>query len=203
MGVLHWTGRWWWRRTERRRGERGSWWRKERSMRFWLLFPALWFWLILTVCLDMYQKMCCSKQGMNYVHGFCNLVFENMQRDNLLIVIFAVQEKEVYYRKVLGLGACQWYQTYLGMYVCTSKLTILISQCLDYVLFSKVRVVIRVLQTRNFVCFLSLYMWYLCWQMRSPKEVSKEEYNAFCKSTFKEFIDPQAYTHFTTEVRTW
>ncbi len=25
--------------------------------------------------LDMYQKMCCSKQGM---HGFCNLVFENM-----------------------------------------------------------------------------------------------------------------------------
>jgi heat shock protein beta len=42
-------------------------------------------------------------------------------------------------------------------------------------------------------------MWYLCWQMRSPKEVSKEEYNTFCKSTFKEFIDPQAYTHFTTE----
>ncbi|CAK9277663.1 unnamed protein product [Sphagnum jensenii] len=35
--------------------------------------------------------------------------------------------------------------------------------------------------------------------MRSPKEVSKEEYNTFCKSTFKEFIDPQAYTHFTTE----
>jgi Ca2+/Na+ antiporter len=63
-------------------------------------------------------------------------------------------------------------------------------------------VVIRVLRTWNSVCFLSFYMWYLCWQMRSPKEVSKEEYNTFCKSTFKEFIDPQAYTHFTTEVRT-
>ncbi|CAK9268406.1 unnamed protein product [Sphagnum jensenii] len=35
--------------------------------------------------------------------------------------------------------------------------------------------------------------------MRNPKEVTKEEYSAFCKSTFKEFIDPQAYTHFTTE----
>lgn len=74
--------------------------------------------------------------------------------------------------------------------------------CLDYVLFGKVKVVIRVLRTWNSVCFLSFYMWYLCWQMRSPKEVSKEEYNTFCKSTFKEFIDPQAYTHFTTEVRT-
>lgn len=177
---------------------------KKRKKYVLLAFVSCFVILTYFYCLlDMYQKMCCSKQGMNYVHGFCNLVFENMQRDNLLIVIFAVQEKEVYYRKVLGLGACQWYQTYLGMYVCTSKLTILISQCLDYVLFSKVRVVIRVLQTRNFVCFLSLYMWYLCWQMRSPKEVSKEEYNAFCKSTFKEFIDPQAYTHFTTEVRTW
>jgi len=39
--------------------------------------------------------------------------------------------------------------------------------------------------------------------MRNPKEVTKEEYSAFCKSTFKEFIDPQAYTHFTTEVRPW
>jgi hypothetical protein len=32
---------------------------------------------------------------------------EKKERDNLPIVIFAVQEKEVYYRKVLGLGACQ------------------------------------------------------------------------------------------------
>ena len=30
--------------------------------------------------------------------------------------------------------------------------------------------------------------------------MSKEEYNTFYKSTFKEFMDPQAYTHFTTEV---
>ncbi|KAJ7521076.1 hypothetical protein O6H91_19G036700 [Diphasiastrum complanatum] len=35
--------------------------------------------------------------------------------------------------------------------------------------------------------------------MRNPKEVTKEEYNSFCKSTFKEFVDPIAYTHFSTE----
>jgi hypothetical protein len=38
--------------------------------------------------------MCCSKQGMNYVHGFCNLVFENMQIDNLLIVILQYKKKK-------------------------------------------------------------------------------------------------------------
>lgn len=37
-------------------------------------------------------------------------------------------------------------------------------------------------------------------QLRNSKEVSKEDYNTFYKSTFKEFIDPQAYTHFSTEV---
>eukprot|EP00271_Cylindrocystis_brebissonii_P009075 TRINITY_DN23695_c0_g1_i1.p1 TRINITY_DN23695_c0_g1~~TRINITY_DN23695_c0_g1_i1.p1 ORF type:complete len:825 (-),score=228.27 TRINITY_DN23695_c0_g1_i1:585-3059(-) len=35
--------------------------------------------------------------------------------------------------------------------------------------------------------------------MRSTKEVAKEEYNEFFKTTFKEFIDPLAYTHFVTE----
>ncbi|KAG0607891.1 hypothetical protein M758_8G062700 [Ceratodon purpureus] len=35
--------------------------------------------------------------------------------------------------------------------------------------------------------------------MRSPKEVTPEEYNAFYKSTFKEYMDPQAYTHFSAE----
>jgi heat shock protein beta len=35
--------------------------------------------------------------------------------------------------------------------------------------------------------------------LRNSKEVSKEDYNTFYKSTFKEFIDPQAYTHFSTE----
>ncbi|KAG6545602.1 hypothetical protein Mapa_012956 [Marchantia paleacea] len=35
--------------------------------------------------------------------------------------------------------------------------------------------------------------------LRSSKEVTKEDYNGFFKSTFQEFIDPMAYTHFTTE----
>ncbi|OAY73745.1 Heat shock protein 90-5, chloroplastic [Ananas comosus] len=35
--------------------------------------------------------------------------------------------------------------------------------------------------------------------MRNPKEVEKEEYNEFYKKTFNEFLDPLAYTHFTTE----
>ena len=40
--------------------------------------------------------------------------------------------------------------------------------------------------------------------MRSPKEVEKEEYNRFYKGAFKgEFMDPMAYTHFTTEVGGW
>lgn len=37
-------------------------------------------------------------------------------------------------------------------------------------------------------------------QMRNPKEVEKTEYNEFYKKTFNEFLDPLAYTHFTTEV---
>ncbi|RCV12097.1 hypothetical protein SETIT_2G241600v2 [Setaria italica] len=35
--------------------------------------------------------------------------------------------------------------------------------------------------------------------MRSPKEVERTEYNEFYKKTFNEFLDPLAYTHFTTE----
>lgn len=35
--------------------------------------------------------------------------------------------------------------------------------------------------------------------MRNPKEVGKDEYNEFYKKTFNEFLDPLAYTHFTTE----
>lgn len=38
-------------------------------------------------------------------------------------------------------------------------------------------------------------------QMRNPKEVEKTEYNELYKKTFNEFLDPLAYTHFTTEVR--
>lgn len=37
-------------------------------------------------------------------------------------------------------------------------------------------------------------------QMRNPKEVEKEQYQEFYKKTFNEFLDPLAYTHFTTEV---
>jgi HSP90 family molecular chaperone len=37
-------------------------------------------------------------------------------------------------------------------------------------------------------------------QMRNPKEIEKTEYNEFYKKTFNEFLDPLAYTHFTTEV---
>jgi heat shock protein 90kDa beta len=37
--------------------------------------------------------------------------------------------------------------------------------------------------------------------MRNTKEVEKTEYNEFYKKTFNEFLDPLAYTHFTTEVR--
>ncbi|XP_057961395.1 heat shock protein 90-5, chloroplastic [Malania oleifera] len=35
--------------------------------------------------------------------------------------------------------------------------------------------------------------------MRNQKEVEKSEYNEFYKKTFNEFLDPLAYTHFTTE----
>nr|AIZ68156.1 heat shock protein 83-like protein [Albuca bracteata] len=35
--------------------------------------------------------------------------------------------------------------------------------------------------------------------MRNTKEVGKDEYNEFYKKTFNEFLDPLAYTHFTTE----
>ena len=38
-------------------------------------------------------------------------------------------------------------------------------------------------------------------QMRNPKEVTEEEYHTFYKSTFKEYMDPMAYTHFSAEVR--
>ncbi|OAY47426.1 heat shock protein 90-5, chloroplastic [Manihot esculenta] len=35
--------------------------------------------------------------------------------------------------------------------------------------------------------------------MRNSKEVEKDEYHEFYKKTFNEFMDPIAYTHFTTE----
>ncbi|KAJ0828603.1 putative Heat shock protein Hsp90 family [Helianthus annuus] len=35
--------------------------------------------------------------------------------------------------------------------------------------------------------------------MRNPKEIEKDQYNEFYKKTFNEFLDPLAYTHFTTE----
>ncbi|PKI64233.1 hypothetical protein CRG98_015420, partial [Punica granatum] len=35
--------------------------------------------------------------------------------------------------------------------------------------------------------------------LRSPKEVSTEEYNEFYKKTFNEYLDPLASSHFTTE----
>ncbi|KAF7808991.1 heat shock protein 90-5, chloroplastic [Senna tora] len=35
--------------------------------------------------------------------------------------------------------------------------------------------------------------------MRNPKDLQKEEYNEFYKKTFNEFLEPLAYTHFTTE----
>ncbi|KAH7684075.1 Heat shock protein Hsp90 family protein [Dioscorea alata] len=35
--------------------------------------------------------------------------------------------------------------------------------------------------------------------MRNPKEVEKNEYNEFYKKTFNEFLDPLAYSHFSTE----
>eukprot|EP00475_Leptophrys_vorax_P026052 TRINITY_DN3650_c0_g2_i1.p1 TRINITY_DN3650_c0_g2~~TRINITY_DN3650_c0_g2_i1.p1 ORF type:complete len:801 (-),score=87.61 TRINITY_DN3650_c0_g2_i1:173-2542(-) len=35
--------------------------------------------------------------------------------------------------------------------------------------------------------------------VRTPKDVSKEEYNEFFKNTFREFLDPMAYAHFSTE----
>lgn len=36
--------------------------------------------------------------------------------------------------------------------------------------------------------------------MRSPKDVEKKDYDEFFKSTFKEFMEPAAYSHFKTEV---
>lgn len=39
--------------------------------------------------------------------------------------------------------------------------------------------------------------------MRSPKDVEKDEYNEFYKKTFNEFLEPLAYTQFTTEVCWW
>lgn len=37
-------------------------------------------------------------------------------------------------------------------------------------------------------------------QMRSPKEIPKEDYQEFYKKTFNEFLDPLTHAHFTTEV---
>jgi len=36
--------------------------------------------------------------------------------------------------------------------------------------------------------------------MRNSKDTPREEYNEFYKKTFSEFLEPVAYTHFTTEV---
>ena len=35
--------------------------------------------------------------------------------------------------------------------------------------------------------------------VRSPREVPKDDYNVFFKSTFKEFLDPLAFNHFAVE----
>lgn len=35
--------------------------------------------------------------------------------------------------------------------------------------------------------------------LRSPKEITKEEYHAFYKKTYNEHLEPMAYTHFDTE----
>ena len=35
--------------------------------------------------------------------------------------------------------------------------------------------------------------------VRSPKDVEQESYNEFFKSTFKEFLDPLAHSHFAVE----
>lgn len=35
--------------------------------------------------------------------------------------------------------------------------------------------------------------------LRSPKEVSKEEYESFFKGTFREFLEPAAHSHFSVE----
>lgn len=35
--------------------------------------------------------------------------------------------------------------------------------------------------------------------VRTPKDVTDEEYNAFFKQSFKEFVDPMARNHFTVE----
>ncbi|XP_060196945.1 heat shock protein 90-5, chloroplastic-like [Lycium barbarum] len=35
--------------------------------------------------------------------------------------------------------------------------------------------------------------------MRNPNEVEKEQYEGFYKKSVNEFLDPLAYTHFTTE----
>lgn len=37
-------------------------------------------------------------------------------------------------------------------------------------------------------------------QLRSPREVLKDEYHAFYKKTYNEHLEPMAYTHFSTEV---
>lgn len=38
-------------------------------------------------------------------------------------------------------------------------------------------------------------------QLRTPKEVTTEEYNEFYKMTFNEYLEPLASSHFTTEVK--
>lgn len=44
------------------------------------------------------------------------------------------------------------------------------------------------------------YVIYKC-QLRNSKEVTTEEYNDFYKSTFNQYLDPLASSHFTTEVK--
>lgn len=116
------------------------------------------------------------------------------------------EEEKDYHWEVLGLGACQWNKAYLGKFFI---------EFLRYSWPFSLQDVVRLIKVFwktglwffscesmcSFLCVVTLtrsFGWLM--QLRSSKEVSKEDYNTFYKSTFKEFIDPQAYTHFSTEV---
>lgn len=51
------------------------------------------------------------------------------------------------------------------------------------------------------ICIMHLSFFFS--QLRNPKDVTTEEYNEFYKNTFKEYLDPLASSHFTTEVTFW
>lgn len=123
------------------------------------------------------------------------------------------EEKEENYKnwEVLGLGISQWNKTNMGEYLSATCSVSVWYVILNYscvcqdgrrdMVCSGLYIFIF-WSTFHMVSDDTFYVSSLCGllQMRNAKEVEKDDYHEFYKKTFNEFLDPLAYTHFTTEV---